>query len=244
MNTALRLAILGMVNFACTSGQCLEPEIQNQIVNMVRWNGFWFGVPQDKIISERGVLLKSPKQTGALVAPSGLWVLFVPSATALYRRIIVLKTSGDLKQEEAEYRRYLERASSPIDAPLQITERCEFVLEGMRLMEPESQRATTLDPQYLKGATKFIWEQLASARCPCRYWMPYVDSTDPMGFALVEDRNKDRYFIGFYWELSSRVFVSLPSPANVPAYRRSEKLTEWLEQKILKTSRLKGTYPQ
>lgn len=235
--------VIGLLCITQTVGQCIERSVQDQVVNTLRWNAFWFGTPQPRPIGESGVLIKSTKRTSVLVVPTGLWIMFVPSPVDAHRRILVRSGSRDLIREESEYRRYVAGGNQPGEAAEQVTAQCRFTLKGIPSGVPASQRGARDDPKYLTATFKFVSEQLRYAQCPCRFWAPYVDSSDPMGFALVENRNKDRYFLGFYWEGSTEEFSSASGPAETPAYAPSNPLTRRLERSILKASRLTGIYP-
>lgn len=243
MTAWIRVVAVGVVSLISVFGQCLEPEVKDQVVNALRWNAFWLGEPQASPISEHGLFIKSQSRAAVLVAPLGFWIMFLPSAAEPSRRLLIRKSSGELEREEAEYQRYLAGVKSSGEQHERIIERCRFVLKDIRIEPPDSQRVVQADPLYVRAAMKFVVDQLRYAQCPCRYWIPYFDSTDPMGFALVQDRNSDRYFLGFYWDGVIRKFVGAPTPAETPPYRQRDALTQRLERQILKTSITAGSYP-
>lgn len=243
----MRLLILV---FAClltamngTAGNCLEPALQSKIVNVLRWNSFWFGKRQVEQINERGVLFRSASRTTIILESSQIWIMFLQSKIDSHHRVLVLAGSGDLSREKLEYLRYLRGVNPPGSAAEGVEEQCDLVLDAFTYTAPDSQRGEARELRYRVAASKFARDQLRHARCPCRYWMPYFDATDPMGFMLIEESNKERYFRGFYWEEANQTFVSVPSPAEAPVYRRADPLTRHLEAMIIKTSQARSHFP-
>ncbi|MCZ2152496.1 MAG: hypothetical protein LC114_01130, partial [Bryobacterales bacterium] len=93
MTAWIRVVAVGVVSFISVFGQCLEPEVKDQVVNALRWNAFWLGEPQASPISEHGLFIKSQSRAAVLVAPLGFWIMFLPSAA---------EPSGSLLKREAD----------------------------------------------------------------------------------------------------------------------------------------------
>ena len=211
-------------------------------MNALRWNAFWFGSPRGEEIPVEGVVIRSTAETGVLLARLGIKVRLLPNSKI--RRgydIVVGNSLYDLESEKSEYQRLVSGLSRYGEPRPQILSECHFDLPPIKLLAPDSQHAVETDERYTAAATRFMSEQLRYSECPCEFWIPYFDDTDPKGFALIEDRNKQRYFLAFYWDDAKGELVLLPGDA--PHYRPSAKAVQRLEEQILRTAKVHEKVP-
>ena len=149
------IAILTLLTLRLPA-ECLDGSLAMTVSDVLRWHGFWFGVPSGIVFNGRATVVRSTRETAVLLPQLDMRVVLpLKPAEPRYAIAIDVAFSEDREAELKGYEASLRNTTRRGEAVPTVLSSCEAWIREVALYPPKTQNTREIPREFVKVAERY-----------------------------------------------------------------------------------------